>query len=237
MAKKKAEETETIPDSPKVAIDPAEYPAETPAVAEPQPEEKIIVGELPDQAEAMIKIQFAEIEAAAAERAMEYAAEIHKERKKAFEVRIDELRAVIRWANTPIVPESPNLFSAVPSVNGAGESSGGEASDELWRSFPLERWTAHDLPKGVIKKLSEASPPITTVGELSDYQAPKANGWVPKLTDIAGIGSGAAEKIGAASELFWAWWKREGEAIFRAEQEPSPAIDWSDPAPSQRAEA
>lgn len=75
---------------------------------------------LPDEHEAMEMIQAAERMAAEAERDMDGRKEDYADAKKRYEVALEELRSVIRWARTPQVPPAPTLFDglAEPSANG-----------------------------------------------------------------------------------------------------------------------
>lgn len=85
--------------------------------------------------------------------------------------------------------------------------------DDLWRSYPIERWTrygitAKDLEKlgaGEVKKTGERFP-IATVGDLSNFSKPSASGWVNGYADIKGIGSGGADRISDAEAQFWSAW-------------------------------
>jgi hypothetical protein len=167
--------------------------------------------------------------------------------------------------------QQPNLFNQPPEAGDCEEQEGPtkdqepaskltEAENsELWRQFPLERFTQFGLAKSVIAKLAEASPPILTQGDLADYSKPGPTGWTKPLVDIPGIGKGKAEKIEDAGIKFWAWWGAGGQVEFAKEKgltngndspagtgnENPPTIDpgetladdWSEPGGKERAAA
>ena len=86
----------------------------------------------------------------------------------------------------------------------AAEAEPSEADEpELWRGVKL----AGDdfLPPGILKALAENSTPITTLGELTDWQAEHGDFWAK---DIPGIGEAAQEKI---DEALMGWWKNNPE--------------------------
>lgn len=104
------------------------------------------------------------------------------EGKKEYDGAVLQLRALIR-AQTEDLP----LF------DGLGEKAE-EAVDDSWRAVEL---ASLDLSAKVLENLDGAR--LTTIGELADYSA---NGG--RLTQVAGIGPAAAEKIEDALETFWA---------------------------------
>jgi hypothetical protein len=85
---------------------------------------------------------------------------------------------------------------------------------DLWRQYPLDRWTEFGLTAGEIAKLAANSPPISTVGELSDFLAPHPSNpeWSKKITDVPGIGKGKGQKIEDANQAFWKWYQTKGGA-------------------------
>lgn len=97
--------------------------------------------------------------------------------------------------------------------------------EDLWRAYPIERWTrfgltSKDVDKlaaGEIKKETGRSP-IVTVGDLSNFSAPGANGWTRKLADIKGIGAAGADRISEAEARFWKEWRDGGEEQFARER-------------------
>ena len=106
--------------------------------------------------------------------------------KKDYDGAVWELRRLIR-AQTEDLP----LF--VPLFDGLGEKAEG-AEDDSWREVEL---ASLDLSAKVLENLDAAR--LTTIGELADYSS---NGG--RLTQVAGIGPAAAEKIENALEGFWA---------------------------------
>jgi len=66
-----------------------------------------------------------------------------------------------------------------------------KAQGEAWREKKLPELK---LTPKILKHLAEHDKGIRTVGDLADFSTPK-NGYVSFLTDIAGIGKAAAQKI------------------------------------------
>jgi len=103
-------------------------------------------------------------------------------------------------------------------------------NDERWKAIPLTELVEKDgFPAYLVEKLANATrkddrpqAPITTLGELTQFQEPEGNGYQKKLTDLVGIGPGAAEKIANACMAFWDRWAKE-EAARRLEAKPAPA--------------
>lgn len=104
------------------------------------------------------------------------------EAKKEYDGAVLVIRALIR-AQAEDLPIFDNL----------GEKSE-EDADNSWREVEL---SSLDLSAKVLENLDAAR--LTTIGELADYSA---NGG--RLTQVAGIGPAAAEKIEDALEGFWA---------------------------------
>jgi len=218
----------------------------------------------PDRVVLLDQIIEAEKRVQDAEAVMDARHEDYKDSKKDFELAVSKLRQVIRQSQEPA---EPNLFSGVkPSANDkpnkADEKDEGKPDhrlENLWREYPLERYTRFDLASSVIQKLAEHSPPILTVGELADFTAPKANGYTPKITDVKGIGKSKVQKIEDAGIAFWSWWNAGGQEEFAREKglangngvaagtgsegaepiEPGEALadNWSEPGPADRPEA
>ena len=128
-------------------------------------------------------------------------ADAKKRAKEALDVGERELRELIRSRSAgrgkAPQPKQQTLFE--PSANGKTEDD--------WRSVPL---ASLSLPKGLLDKLANpvhksrgAIPPITTMGELTDYQQPEPSGWTKLLVDLKGVGIEAANKVAAACEQFW----------------------------------
>lgn len=93
---------------------------------------------------------------------------------------------------------SENIPNPKPDSGSTQENTAKTNDDETWRPVPL---ASLSLPKGIVEKLAGAG--ISNMGELVDYQKPNEANYCKQLTDIKGIGVGAAEKIGAATEQFW----------------------------------
>lgn len=225
--------------------------------------------------EMLEQIRSAREEVKAAETEMEARHEDYKDAKKTYEASVERLLKVIDRSKES---DEPNLFSNTKRpVKERGTYIGDDKDDNkpapdprlenLWREYPLERYTRFDLASSVIQKLAEHSPPILTVGELADFTQPKAGGYTPKITDVRGIGKSKVQKIEDAGIAFWSWWNAGGQEDFAREKglangngvaagtgneglepidaaatgEPSTAdatpADWAEPAPSDRPEA
>lgn len=115
-----------------------------------------------------------------------------------------------------------------PADSPAPSTAAADPNSELWRKFPLERWTLYGVSPSDLQKLREGkhkkgntSTPITTVGELADFTAPFKNDPTRNYnyTDIKGIGPEGATRISDADIRFWHEWKNGGlAAAFEAEQ-------------------
>ena len=99
---------------------------------------------------------------------------------------------------------------------------------ELWREFPIERWSIHGLTPKDIEKLHSGEAkgggghPIITVGDLNRFVTPNpANpSYTRGYADIKGIGTAGADRISEAETAFWGWWRAGGEAEFAKERQP-----------------
>lgn len=92
---------------------------------------------------------------------------------------------------------------------------------DLWRQFPLERWTIFGATASDIKKLKEGkikgtskAHPILTVGDLSDFCQPWATDPSRNygFADIVGLGTAGAERISDAQIRFFNEWNTKGLA-------------------------
>lgn len=162
-------------------------------------------------------------EVARYERAYDDAAEVAKEFKKDFERAEKALRELIedRRKNRG-KPTQPTLYKDPPAEKAEPlEASDGnnaqadvdacppkdENSTGVWQGnhefTPQELATplsSLSIAQGVLNALNEGRKkdgssftPIVTVGDYFEYCKPLANGWVPNLRDIKGIGDGKAD--------------------------------------------
>lgn len=140
--------------------------------------------------------------------------------KKQYEAAVESLRALIRTRQTQRgKPQQQTLFDNSDKPQPVEH----HPTDDAWKSVPLESLS---LPKGLLEKLKEADhkdrgrlAPIATLGELAHYQEPEAgSGYCKRLTDLKGIGEGAAEKIAAACEQYWA------EQALKPQEEPEKPV-------------
>ena len=72
--------------------------------------------------------------------------------------------------------------------------------DDAWRSVQLSTLTPAIKP-AKLKALAENATPITTLGELSDWQTKKGEFWAK---EIRGLGDGGREQVEKACEAYYA---------------------------------
>lgn len=91
------------------------------------------------------------------------------------------------------------------------------AENNLWRSYPLDRWTRWGVTAKDIERLAAgevkhgaAVAPVVTVGDLSDFTHPAPGGYSRGYGDIKGIGTAGVDRISAGEEGFWGWWRWSG---------------------------
>ena len=132
------------------------------------------------------------------------AKEAAKEAKDAWEAKVTELQKAAMGK-----PETLPLFDQAKGGDAenapAASVEATPAPDESWRSAPL----AEILPANLAAKLAEHSPPLTTMGELSDWQNA---GEHNDLSTIKGIGPAKVDKISDAMAEFWAKWNADKAA-------------------------
>ncbi len=101
------------------------------------------------------------------------------------------------------------------------------AESDLYKQFPIKRWTKFGLTKKDVEKLHACETkgtasgfPIITMGDLQRFVTPNSAspGYVQSLKDIKGIGDAGCDRIEEAQTNFWGWWRAGGEAEFAAEQ-------------------
>jgi hypothetical protein len=100
-----------------------------------------------------------------------------------------------------------------------------QATSELWREYPIARWSVHGLTAKDIEKLEAGEVkretgrrPIVTVGDLSEFSKPTATGYSRNYGDIKGIGPAGAGRLAEAETHFWAWWNKGGQEEFARER-------------------
>lgn len=108
---------------------------------------------------------------------------------------------------------------------GANPAAAPNIPADLWREYPLERWTRFGLTAKDVEKMAggevkreSGRRPLATVGDLSDFSAPTSSGYSRKYADIKGIGTAGADRISDGEMQFWAWWKGGGEEEFAREK-------------------
>ena len=95
--------------------------------------------------------------------------------------------------------ESVDANSPAPEPQGSGVWQGNYEFTPADLATPL---ASLSIAQGVLNALNEGRKkdgssftPIVTVGDYFEYCKPLANGWVPNLRDIKGIGDGKADAI------------------------------------------
>ena len=86
------------------------------------------------------------------------------------------------------------------SLNGFPADTPLAEIDETWQDVKLADLVDPAIKPAAIKALEDNNPPITTLGELTDWQALKADFWIK---DIPNVGAAAAENIADATTGFW----------------------------------
>lgn len=171
----------------------------------------------------VMDLESAELAVAQAEGVLDGLKKEVKEAKTAFDAKVANLRFLIRNRRNG---QQPLPFKD-DYVEGAGEGEGKPATTaaapqpEAWRAVLLEKL---DLAGGIVQKLYDAN--IETMGQLADYTLPQ-NGN-KRLTDIAGIGQAAVEKIEEATSAFWAKYTPPEETPPAAEAATDVATDSND---------
>lgn len=131
-----------------------------------------------------------------------------REKRAAFETATESLTRAIDEARQPNLfnrdgtPKQAPSEAIPPDVEGKPLSSfTPPADDESWRVDSID---VLDLKEALADKLRDAS--IYTLGNLQDYTDPAKNGGNPhkRITDVAGIGVAAAQKIEEAFTAYWA---------------------------------
>lgn len=110
----------------------------------------------------------------------------------------------------------------------ADERAGAEGpavDPELWRQFPIERWTRFGIAAKDVEKLAAGEvkretgrTPVVTVGDLSDFTKPTATGYSRGYADFKGLGRAGADRLSEAETRFWQYWSAGGEVEFAQER-------------------
>jgi hypothetical protein len=168
--------------------------------------------------------------------------------KKTLEAKEIELRKLIDDRGEQRgKPPKPNLFqkhddAAKDAAMKAENAKLAESPDwwptDLWEKFPIERFTEYGLTRGDVDKIKDGTMkqgegigPIETMGAMSNFTRPAANGWARKLTDLKGIGQATLDRYSEAETKFWAAWNGGLAEKFAIEQglvKPEPAKEAAD---------
>lgn len=111
-----------------------------------------------------------------------------------------------------------------PAVPAAVADRPKEPEDLSWKEIPLA-----ELVKkfGLSQKAADilAGFGLDTLGKVTDYTNPNANGWCNKLTDIKGFGPKKLEEWEAATEAFWK--DRNANGPRTGSQDSGPSVNGS----------
>jgi hypothetical protein len=127
----------------------------------------------------------------------------------------------LEWAAGLTDEETLAIRSEVDAAADGKRNPPAPAADplaELWREFPIDRWTEFGLTAADVKKLAAGeaktgpSHPIVTVGDLQRFTTPYPNNpdFTRGYADVKGLGTAGADRISAAEERFWRAWRSEG---------------------------
>jgi len=124
-------------------------------------------------------------------RAWETQKDFTSDAKKAYDLACKELMETIDGDLLP--------FEDFSQKNAAEDDA--VAEDDDWREWrEVEIAGLDGITLAIRKHLAENTPPIITLGDLTDLQKEKGDFW---SKDIPGIGPLAVEKIADATEKFW----------------------------------
>jgi hypothetical protein len=156
--------------------------------------------------------------------------------KKALEAKATELFNLVesRGAERGKAPK-PNLFqkaeqATLDAAMKADNAKVAESKDwfpaDLWEKFPIARFVDFGLTKSDVEKLEAGDMkqgmsgigPISTMGAMSNFTRPAANGWARKLTDLKGVGQSTLDRYSEAETKFWAAWNAGLGEKFAIEQ-------------------
>lgn len=118
-----------------------------------------------------------------------------------FKLKEIELEHLIKFRNCDgrlVVEEVGDIPADVVEEKPAASHLAGQFKVEgNWRKASLD----NIFDGQILKSLKGHG--LETVGDFHDFQQPKANGFIPKLTDISGIGESKVSTIGEIMMNFW----------------------------------
>lgn len=137
--------------------------------------------------------------------------------KKQFEAARDDMRDMIRERTYKRgQPPERTLFDGVKDDE--PETPAGTVPEDLWRQFPLARFTQFGLTDKDIEKLaagetkSHGTHPLIVLGDVTRFITPDASNpaYARTLKDVKGFGDAAMERWTDAETKFWDWWRNKG---------------------------
>lgn len=175
-----------------------------------------------------------------------------REAKKKHEAAVEQLQELIRERKKNRgKPVQKTLFDVLPPPPPIeGVKADAEPTElekrlaDLWREYPLERFTRFGMTETDIQKLADGQRkggfdpfPIRTVGQMADYTANAHGtpGHQNHLADFKGVGPGVATRIENANLEFWAWWNARGLNEYATERgiisatQAEPGVGTADP--------
>lgn len=132
---------------------------------------------------------------------------------------LKQMYEAARIAHESHTPDRQKYRGQKPPSAHLADQFGSGAKNELWRLFPIGRWTHYGALPGDIKKLAEGkikgtskAHPIITVGDLHDFTQPwksdPSRNYV--YEDIVGLGDAGGERLREANKNFFAEWENNG---------------------------
>jgi len=120
----------------------------------------------------------------------------YNEQSKASKKKMDRAQEAVNRAVDALVGQQQTRPDGFPVDSPLAVA----ADDDAWKTVRLDDLENPSIKAGVLKVMMEHTPPITTLGELTDWQAKKADFWAK---DLPGIGRAAQDSIAAATEAYW----------------------------------
>ena len=120
----------------------------------------------------------------------------YAEQAKCCKKKMDKAQEAVNRAVDELVGQQQTRPDGFPVDSPLAVAS----DDDAWKTVKLMDLEKPCIKAGVLKVMMGHSPPITTLGELTDWQALKSDFWAK---DLPGIGRAAQDSIAAATEAYW----------------------------------